>query len=167
MSYILDGRHRREGALTVKTVTARGRGRFQVLREGTKVYERVRSFEAKIEYRHGGRLLETGSTLWDFYGYGSCAEDAVREAEKAARRYGITRKSSLVVQVRLEETMHFLVRLSSGYKGCTYETERDGPRAVAMASFVAWDSRRGWRRVGPDVLRRYFESHREGKSNVE
>lgn len=59
----------------------------------------IRESEATTRFLHGGELVDTFSTYNDFYGPGTCMNEAAYRGESAAGRFSVTAESSAIVEV--------------------------------------------------------------------
>ena len=66
---------------------------------GQEIYWTTQS-ESIIEFRHGGRVVDTRSTFNDYYGFMTSIKHAVEEAKYLAKLYEVTEDSSMVISVR-------------------------------------------------------------------
>ncbi len=64
----------------------------------------LRESEAQILYVHGGKLVKEGPTYNDFYGYLTCLDGAIEEAERLSNAYSVNRESTLEIMVYLTIT---------------------------------------------------------------
>lgn len=71
------------------------RRRFEFNREVLWLQES----ESQIRFVHGGQVLKECSTYNDYYGYLTSADSLDKEAVREAQAYGITRQSTLVLEV--------------------------------------------------------------------
>lgn len=165
MSYIIDGRCRLAGTRMIRKVTQTYAGRLVRRKE----HDVVRTATARVVCRHGGHEIAGMGELWDHGGYMMAVFHGVRHACQTCERLGVTRDSSMVVQVVVEVDdvvleppgKHYTPELRNALQGL-YARQH----CTEVAAFSVWDSRHGWRVPARAILEHVARHARWSSENV-